>query len=127
MISVPRMLHIMQQESYQNDGMYRWITKNPKRAFRRPFIIFLIVIATYMATAGIMILLPKDITANLAANAYYKFVPAFVSIAAFAIGTTVLFIKEHKERKEAKKPLKYTARAKRLVAYNFFVLIISSI
>ncbi|MBR3280818.1 MAG: hypothetical protein IKI57_03075 [Clostridia bacterium] len=124
MIQVPRMLHIMQQESYQNDGMYRWITKNPKKAFKRPFIICVIVVAVFMATAGIMIILPKGATSVLAQNSFYRFVPSFMSIAAFVIGSVVLFIKEHKERKEAKKPLKYTARAKRLVAYNFCVLVI---
>ena len=38
MMQVPTMLHIMQQESYQNDGMIRWITKNPKKAFKTSLI-----------------------------------------------------------------------------------------
>ena len=44
-ITLPDMLHIMQQESYQNDGMFRWIIKNPKKAFKNGVIgIFLVLL-----------------------------------------------------------------------------------
>ena len=35
LLCIPTFVHIMQQESYQNDGMMRWIAKNPKKAFKR--------------------------------------------------------------------------------------------
>ena len=57
MFNVPRMLHIAQLESYQNDGMFRWITKNPKLAFKKGGIQFLITGIVYMATGVLMIIL----------------------------------------------------------------------
>ena len=35
MLNVPRMLHIAQLESYQNDGIFRWLIKNYKQAFKK--------------------------------------------------------------------------------------------
>lgn len=121
MLQVPRMLHIMQQESYQNDGMIRWIAKNPKSAFKKGVIQLFIVLLVYLAFSAIVILVARKYGPL---DSAYELAPAMMSLIAFAIISIINFIKDHKERKSAKKPLKYTARAKRLMFYNFIVVII---
>ena len=124
MMMVPRMLHIMQQESYQNDGMFRWITKNPKIAFKRGALFLLGTIAVFiLLTLGLMGLINAGVIST-EENAYIRFVPSLLTFLGVVITTIVFFVKDHKERKQAKKPLNYTARAKRLFVYNFFVVII---
>ena len=124
MLMVPRVLHIMQQESYQNDGMYRWITKNPKIAFKRGALFLLgTVIVFIILTLGLMGLINAG-AISAEGNAYIRFIPSFVTFFGVVITTIIFFIKDHKERKQAKKPLNYTARAKRLFVYNFFVVVI---
>ena len=60
MLNVPRVLHIMQLESYQNDGMFRWIVKNPKLAFKKGAMQFLITGAVYLLT-GLLALVLQDL------------------------------------------------------------------
>ena len=124
MLTVPTMLHVMQQESYQNDGMIRWIQKNPKRAFKRNALLFLGTTVIFIVATLIMILIAKSNAELIAANYYLRFIPCFLGMAFYVVTGIVFFIKEHKERKNAKKPLKYTARAKRLYVYNFLVIVI---
>ena len=47
-----------------------------------------------------------------------------ITVLSLLVTNIVIASKDHKERKLAKKPLKYTSRAKRLVVYNFFILVI---
>jgi len=122
MLNVPRMLHVMQLESYQNDGMFRWIIKNPKIAFKKGGIQFLITGIVYLLS-GIIVVALKDVLKEEYALAAY-FARIGVSFLACLVTNIILFIQDHKERKVAKKPLKYTSRAKRLIVYNFFMLVI---
>ena len=123
MFLVPRALHIMQQESYQNDGMIRWIGKNISKAFKKPFIGFSLCIAIFiLSTLGLTVLIQNEIITET--YDYFVFIPTIITYVFMVIYFTVVAIQDHIERKNAKKPLKYTARAKRLMLYNFFVITI---
>ncbi len=122
MFQVPTMLHIMQQESYQNDGMYRWIGKNIKKAFKAYFIGLIGTLLAYFLSIAVLTgLIKKDVSLNANMTQFIVFSSQFAFL---IIYYTFRFIVDHKERKNAKKPLKYTARAKRLMVYNFFVVVI---
>ena len=121
LMSVPRMLHIMQLESYQVDGFYRWIMKNPKKAFKGSGLQFLSVIGMFFLTTIVLLIL-KNMNVQLTSFALYV---QFALIAiTFFVANTILISKDKKEKATAKKPLKYTARAKRLYWSNFFIMAI---
>ena len=120
MVNVPRMLHIMQLESYQNDGMFRWITKNPKQAFKKGGIQFLITSIVYLLSGVAVVAFQKYFTSW--STIYLARIG--ITILTFIITNLVIIAKDNKEKKTAKKALKYTSRAKRLLVYNFFVLVI---
>ena len=119
MINVPRMLHIMQLESYQNDGMFRWITKNPKLAFKKGAIQFLVTGAVYLLTGTLIVALKEHFTSSL----MIYLVRIGITNLVFVIINVIMAFKDYKEIKNAKKPLKYTSRAKRLLVFNFFILV----
>ena len=126
---IPDMLHIMQQESYQNDGMFRWLSKNLKKAFNNRLIILLVTTLTYLiSNVGLNLAINKGIidlnSYSINELRYIVHIPRFASMLVLTIACIVVMIKSHKERKNAKKPLKYTARVKRLIVYNFFVAVI---
>ena len=133
LMSTPNMLHIMQQESYQNDGMYRWILKNPKKAFKNGLVGMIVTVAVMLITSVVMLGIVKSniineissgdtMTSNSTSLAWTSSVPMNISFLALMIYSLIIFFKTHKERKEAKKPLKYTARVKRLIFYNLLVV-----
>ncbi len=118
-LSIPKMLHIMQLESYQIDGFFRWIIKNPKKAFKSGGIQLLSVLGTFVISLITMLILSK---CNFALNQNALIIQTLVIFLALAISNGVIINKDIKERKLAKKPLKYTARAKRLYVYNVIVM-----
>ncbi len=129
MLLLPDMLHIMQQESYQNDGMLRWLSRNLKRAFKSKFIILIIVTLVHIVSSVILnLVVTKGIIdfSNYDENTlrYIIHIPRFISLGVLTVSCIIEMIKGIKERKNAKKPLKYTARVKRLIVYNFFTIVI---
>ncbi len=123
MFLVPKFLHIMQQESYQIDGMIRWIGKNLKKAFKKSLIGLLTCLAVFIGSTVILtMLIQNDIITET--YDYFVFIPTIISFIYMLIYNIIIAIQDHKERKNAKKPLKYTARAKRLMVYNFFIIAI---
>ena len=122
MLNVPKMLHIMQLESYQNDGMFRWITKNSKTAFKKGARQLLIVSGVFFASSILFLFVQKNLSEVQMYIAY--FIRLITVGLTYVIVNSIYALQEHKERKVAKKPLKYTGRAKRLMAYNFFTLVI---
>ena len=119
MLNVPRMLHIAQLESYQNDGIFRWIIKNYKQAFSKGAKQFLITAIAYLLFITTIYLLRGRIPADTFLIAYgLGFLGVMLT---YIISNIVIFIGDRKERKNAKKPLKYTSRAKRLFFSNFFI------
>ncbi len=122
MLNVPRILHVMQLESYQNDGMIRWISNNAKKAFKAGGFQLIITSIAYVISTLVMALLKGKIAVETLSILW--FVRMFIVVLAFLIANIILVSKNREELKNAKKPLKYTARAKRLTVYNFFVLAI---
>ena len=118
-MSIPRMLHIMQLESYQTDGFYRWILKNPKKAFKGSGLQFLVVAGMFLLSTLVLIILPKF---NVQLNSWALYIQFALIAISFFVSNTILISKDKKERKTAKKPLKYTARAKRLLFSNLMVM-----
>ena len=121
LLSVPRMLHIMQLESYQYDGYFRWLVKNPKKAFKAPGIQLLTVWGTFLLSTLVIYTLAKM---NMALSMWTLYIQFALIILSYFISNLIIISKDKKEMKNAKKPLKYTARAKRLVFYNFFVMML---
>lgn len=122
MINVPRMLHVMQQESYQNDGMYRWIINNGKRAFKKGGIQLLATGLTYAITILLLGVLKPHVSSETFITLFS--IRMLLIVIAFFVSNIFIISKDKEELKNAKKPLKYTARARRLCVYNFFVLAI---
>ena len=122
MLNVPRMLHIAQLESYQNDGIFRWIIKNYKQAFSKGAKQFLITIIAYLLFL-ITIFLVKD-HLNIDAFSLSYVIGIFAVMLTYIISNVFIFLDDRKERKNAKKPLKYTSRAKRLVFSNFIAVVL---
>lgn len=118
-LSVPKMLHIMQLESYQIDGFFRWIIKNPKKAFKSSGIQLLVVLGTFIVSLLTILVLNK---CGIALSQNALVIQALIIFLAFIVSNGIIINKEAKERKNAKKPLKYTARVKRLYLYNVIVM-----
>lgn len=111
------MLHIMQLESYQNDGMFRWIVKHPKVAFQKSLFQLGVTFLFYVVSLAIYFIPKVDFTILWLSRS------ALVLIGFLCVNGVLLW-QEKKARKQAKKPLKYTARAKRLLVFNFFTVVI---
>ena len=121
MYSVPRMLHIMQLEGYNAKDYFRWLTKNAKNAFA-PGVKQLIACGGYYIFLTLLnfIIVKKDI--QLLTPLLYA-VEVFSMVAVFYATNINQIIKDKKARKNAKKKLVYTARAKRLMWWNFVVML----
>ena len=120
MLNVPRMLHIAQLESYQNDGIFRWIIKNYKQAFAKGAKQFLITIIAYLLFLTTLFLMKDHLSTDAFSTTYV--IGIFAVMLTYIISNIFVFLNDRKERKNAKKPLKYTSRAKRLVFSNFIAL-----
>ena len=120
MFCVPRMLHYMQLEGYKNNDFIRWLTKNPKLAFKSNMKQLLAVGGYYLIITLINNWAIDKISINSAITILMvEFVMLFLI---FIIANVVQCKRDKKERKEAKKPLVYTARAKRLMFWNFITI-----
>ncbi len=127
MLQVPRFLHIMQLESYQTDGMFRWILKNRKAAFKVGGIQLLVTGGVYLLTTLLLFIFSKFLMDSaISANLAYWLLALrmFCVIITFFVINTIFISQYKKEKKQSKKPLKYTARAKRLMFSNFVILAI---
>lgn len=122
MLNVPRMLHIAQLESYQNDGIFRWLIKNYKQAFKKGAIQLLITAITHLLMITVIFMLKEKISPDALLFAYL--IGVYVVMLAFIISNVVIYIGDRKERKNTKKPLKYTSRAIRLMVSNFCVFVL---
>lgn len=121
MLCVPRVIHIFQMEGYKTSDYTRWLAKNYKKAFEPGlgqfiaclgYFIFLLLINTWCKNFSIMY------------TAALYFVESAMFFLVFSILNISQIRKDKKNRKNAKKKLVYTARAKRLVFFNFVVFII---
>ncbi len=125
MMSVPRMLHFAQLEGYKEADFFRWVCKNPKMAFLKE-------VPQAIGTAivyGLCILINAKLLVHLPeTSARFLFeVECIVLAFVYMIPNIVKAMKSKKERKQAKKPLVYTARAKRLMFWNAITVILLSV
>ncbi len=122
MFCVPRMLHMMQLEGYKFRDYIRWLGKNLGTAFK-PGLIQLAFVGGYSLFLVILNMILMKIAPH--ALVYEVFFAEYMSL--FTIFLTVnikQIVNDKKARKTAKKKLVYTARAKRLMFWNFILLLL---
>ena len=122
MFCVPRIVHIFQMESYKTNDYIRWLSKNYKNAFSAGVRQFVACGIYSVAMLLINFLILKF------APVYFSIVLLMAQVIMFFVVFAVTNIAQIKKdiamRKNAKKKLVYTARAKRLIFFNFLTLII---
>ena len=122
MINVPRTLHYMQLEGYRNSDYMRWLSKNPKLAFKCGIRQVLGVLGYYVVVTIInAVFLSKMGRMGIAYTLITEWIMLFI---VFAVCNIVKSKREKQEIKNAKKPLVYTGRAKRLMFWSFITIII---
>lgn len=122
MLSVPRVLHIFQLESYNWRDYINWLSKNIKNAFM-PGVRQLIACGGFY----VAVILTNIIVLKVSPASYTGKLLTFEDSAMFAVFfvTNIIQIMRNKEAmKNAKKKLVYTARAKRLMVWNFFTMVL---
>lgn len=123
MMNVPRLLHYMQLEGYKNGEFMKWVTRNPKVAFKGSFKQFFVTGAFAVFLTGLnYVFLSKLSLLSDTELAVVLLFELIALIAVFGIPNIVKAFRDKKIRKAAKKPLVYTGRAKRLMFWNFATL-----
>lgn len=120
---VPKAIHIFQQESYQFRDYFRWITKNPKKAFGEG----MFELACTLVFFTLMVLMDIYITRfNLTdeIKSIIYLVQLLCLYIVFYAGAIKLAVKWKRERKNAKKKLVYTGRVKRLMLFSWITYIL---
>ena len=120
MMNVPRVLHYAQLEGYKNRDFFRWITKNSKLAFKPALGQTIAICGFYILTAilnNLFVLKFQSDTAIIV-----LFIEYIAILLMYVVINFVQAIRDKKKRKLAKKPLVYTARAKRLMFWNLITL-----
>lgn len=120
---VPKAIHIFQQESYQFRDYFRWITKNPKKAFGEG----MFELACTLVFFTLMVLMDIYITRfNLTdeIKSIIYLVQLICLYIVFYAGAIKLAVKWKRERKNAKKKLVYTGRVKRLMLFSWITYIL---
>lgn len=120
MMNVPKHLHYIQLEGYKYSDYMRWVTKNPKLAFKKGIKQLVAVGLFYMFITIINAVftkkLPPEGILSVVAAEYFAIFLMFIII------NVIQAFRDKKERKKAKKPLVYTGRAKRLMFWNFITV-----
>ncbi len=123
MMLVPKIVHILQLESYNNKDYTRWLGKNFKIAFK-PGLKQLIFVTAYLVFMIITNLVIGTFWPSFLDNIYLILVENFGLFILFYIVNFLQVMQDKKLRKTAKKKLVYTARAKRLMFWNFILMIL---
>lgn len=124
MLCTPRIIHFFQMEGYKTSDYTRWLGRNMKTAFG-PGIKQLLA----CGAIGLISVLINGLvgTKFLLTNVEIQFLTLVEMLATFTVYTVVNFAqikKDINDRKNAKKKLVYTARVKRLIAWNFVLFIL---
>lgn len=120
---VPKAIHIFQQESYQFRDYFRWVTKNPKKAFGEG----MFELACTLIYFALMVLVDVYVTKfdlTEAEKTLIYLVQLLCLYVVFYAGAIKLAIKWKRERKNAKKKLVYTGRVKRLMFFTWIAYIL---
>lgn len=122
MFCVPRILHMFQLEGYNYKDYFRWLTKNTKTGFlpgaKQLIACFIYYIILQVTNFIIAKNYPELFLTKLL---FIEFLGMFI---VFYSSNIIQIIKDKRNRKNAKKKLVYTAKAKRLMVWNFFVLVL---
>ena len=119
MLSVPRILHIFQLESYNWKDYINWLSKNAKNAFMPGVKQFIACGGFYFA-----VMLTNLIVLKVSPTSFTKdlrVVEIYAMFVVFFVSNILQIMKDKEAMKKAKKKLVYTARAKRLMLCNFFI------
>ena len=120
MVLTPRMLHFMQLEGYKNSDFIRWMTKNPKLAFKSNVRQLIAVGGYYVAITLINSLFINKMDAS---SLFLVLIMEYIAlVVVFLVSNISQILRDRKERKNHKKPLKYTSRVKRLTFWNFITV-----
>lgn len=120
MFCIPKTLHYMQLEGYKNSDFMRWFTKNPKLAFKSNLKQLIAVGGYYLVITLINNFMLSKVDIN---SAVLIFIVEYIAmLIVFFVVNIFGVLRDKKERKKAKKPLVYTARAKRLIFWNFITV-----
>ena len=120
MFLVPRMVHMMQLEGYKFKDYSRWLGKNLKTSFS-PGIFQLLLTGGF---ALLLMLLNWGVGKNAPQNLTHAVLLTeyLCMFAIFVFANVKQIIKDKRNRKNAKKKLVYTSRAKRLIFWNLVLL-----
>lgn len=117
MLLVPNSLHMMQLQSYHTSEYFNWMIKNGKKVYKSGATQFLIYTLALVIVYCVLRFVPE-----------LSLLGSYICVAtlclAFFVPNVVQIVKDMKERKNAKKPLKYTARIKRLYFFSFITVIL---
>lgn len=114
MFCLPKAIHVFQQESYNVKDYFRWVTKNPKKAFLSAGKEVAICLITMLVMLIIGVITFNFV--NLFENRQMIYlVETFGLYLIYIVLSFKLIFKWKKERKNAKKKLVYTPRVKRLL------------
>lgn len=122
MFSAPRMLHAIQMESYSFRDYSRWLSKNVKTAFWPGVKQLLACGGFYIVVALINYIILRNHAEWLSGAVLLT--EFFAMICVFLVANIAQIVRDKKARKNAKKKLVYTARAKRLMFWNFILIVL---
>lgn len=126
MFCLPKAIHVFQQESYNVRDYFRWIIKNPKKAFFSAGKEVITCIVTMLILFIIGLVTFNFVNNPLNRQAVYL-VEIFGLYLLFYVMAIKLIVKWKKERKNAKKKLVYTARVKRLLFWSLITILLVKI
>lgn len=126
MFCLPKAIHVFQQESYNVKDYFRWIIKNPKKAFFSADKEVITCIVTMLILFIIGLVTFNFVNNPLNRQAVYL-VEIFGLYLLFYVMAIKLIVKWKKERKNAKKKLVYTARVKRLLFWSLITILLVKI
>ena len=107
MFSSIRFIHMLQLESYQAPGYIRWLKTNGKKNW------WILILSAVFYIASVILRMKQSAVLSYVAMA-----------ASFASAVVYIIVSKNKD---AKKPLKYTARIKRFIAGEVFLLLIAEV
>lgn len=117
MLLVPNSLHMMQLQSYHTSEYFNWMIKNGKKVYKNGAIQFLIYALALVLVYCILRFVPEI-------SLLGSYTCVAILCLAFFVPNVIQIVKDIRERKNAKKPLKYTARIKRLYFFSFITVIL---
>lgn len=117
MLLVPNSLHMMQLQSYHTSEYFNWMIKNGKKVYKNGAIQFLIYALALVLVYCILRFIPEI-------SLLGSYICVAILCLAFFVPNVIQIVKDIRERKNAKKPLKYTARIKRLYFFSFITVIL---